>query len=64
MTRRRRKPRRLPLPSTWRPAIASPRSPAHAEHWLDRHEREREAQDDVLRVLAERPASSGVGFSR
>jgi hypothetical protein len=47
MTRRaQRKPRRLPLPP-------EPPRPMRAEHWLTRHEREREAMDEQLRNRVE-----------
>lgn len=48
--RRDRKPRRLPLPRSWPQRPPSPaRSPATARHWLDRHEAEREEQDELLK---------------
>lgn len=56
MIGRRGKPRRLPLPRAWAPRPAF--RPAPAEHWLTRHERERETQDEVLRKRIE---GSGPG---
>lgn len=48
MTRRSRKPKRLPLPKGMPPRPAS--DPPKAEHWLDRHERERDEMDEALRL--------------
>ena len=47
MTRRRRRPRELPLPRSFKVE--------RREHWLDKHEREVEDHEEALRKRALEP---------